>query len=222
MAAAEDTRPLVLFGASGHAKVVFDAVRRGGRFKVVFFADDSELLRGGSFLGLPVVVGRDDLRARARDRLVTHAIVTIGDNRVRSQIADWLESAGLELACALHPAAVIDPTANIGRGTVVMAGAVINADVRIGRNVIVNTGATVDHDCQLDDGVHVAPGAHLCGNVTLGRGAFAGAGSTFVPGVRIGAGAVIGAGATVLEDVPADARVAGTPARPIRSRKSCA
>jgi acetyltransferase-like isoleucine patch superfamily enzyme len=54
--------------------------------------------------------------------------------------------------------------------------------------------------------------------VRIADGADIGAAATILPGVSIGRGAVVGAGAVVTRDVPANAVVAGCPARTIRRR----
>lgn len=52
--------------------------------------------------------------------------------------------------------------------------------------------------------------------VVIGRKVWLGAAVTVLPGVTIGDDAVVGAGAVVTKDVPANAIVAGVPARLIR------
>ena len=60
-------------------------------------------------------------------------IVSIGVNKIRKIVVVRLiakaNAAGypLEFATAIHPSAIISPSAKIGEGTVVMAGAVILA-----------------------------------------------------------------------------------------------
>lgn len=204
---------LFVFGASGHAKVVIDAIERAGRRCVLFVCDDADAKRGTQLMGYPVIGGRSDLLARAGES--REGIVAIGDNAIRMQIAQWLIDNGCTLIGVIHPAAVIAREVDIETGTVVMAGCVVNSGTHVGRNVIINTGATVDHDCEVGEGAHIAPGSHICGHVAIGARTLIGAGTTVIPGVRIGADAVIGAGSTVLSDVPEGARAGGTPCRPL-------
>lgn len=205
------TEGVFVFGASGHAKVVIDALERAGVAKVILVCDDDQAKHGTRLMGYPVT-SREELLARRGE--AGAGVVGIGDNTLRLGIAAWLSGQGCTLARVVHPDASIGREVEIEEGTVVMAGCVVNSGTRLGRNVIVNTGATVDHDCSVGDGVHIAPGSHLCGGVTIGAGTLIGAGTTIIPGVRVGSGVLIGAGSTVLKDLPDGARAGGNPCRP--------
>ena len=205
---------VVIFGASGHAKVVIDVLEKQGRARVEFLADDNPALHGRDFYGYRIVGGRSELQARCSGASDLVCIVTIGDNLARAEVADWLKACGLGLAgAAVHPSAQLARGVSVAAGSVLMAGGVVNSDTVIGRNVIINTGATIDHDCVIGDAVHVAPGATLCGSVSVGDFTLIGAGAVVHPNVRIGRNVIVGAGATVLENVPDGATVVGTPAR---------
>jgi acetyltransferase-like isoleucine patch superfamily enzyme len=52
------------------------------------------------------------------------------------------------------------------------------------------------------------------------RGASIGSGATLLCGITVGRRAIVGAGSVVTRDVPADAVVAGNPARIIRKLKN--
>jgi acetyltransferase EpsM len=137
-------------------------------------------------------------------------IVTIGDNKTRKKN---VEVKNRKYGLAIHPSAIISKRAEIGEGTVVMAGACINTGVVVGKHCIVNTNATIDHNCLLGDYVHVAPSAAMAGDVVVGEGSLIGIGAVVKPGIKIGNWCIIGAGAVVIRDVPDFTIVAGEPAK---------
>ena len=70
---------------------------------------------------------------------------------------------------------------------------------------------TLNHDVDPDRRADMIPAP-----IVIGRKVWLGAAVTVVPGVPIGDGAIVGAGAVVTRDVPANAIVAGVPAKLIR------
>ncbi len=207
-----ELKPIFMFGASGHSKVVIDIIEKQGAYRVAFLADDNIGLKGSDLYNYRIIGGRDELLTGD----IRQGIVTIGSNSTRDRVAAWLTAHGCELVSAIHPSAQIGRDVCMGRGSVVMPGAIINSGTRIGGNAIVNTRASVDHDCTIGEAVHIAPGSTLCGNVVVGSGTLIGAGATIIPNLRIGSNTVVGAGATVTGDLPSNCTAVGTPARIIK------
>ena len=204
---------LVIWGASGHAKVVADIFRITGVARIAGFLDDCDLTRRGeAFCGAEILGGADRLGPLHQSG-VRYACVAFGDNRRRLEAAAHLEAAGFSILSAVHPTAVVATDAVIGEGTVIAAGAVVNSSARIGRHVIVNTNASVDHDCIVEDGGQISPGVNLGGNVKIGSCATIGIGAVVIEKVTVGANSIVGAGGVVIADVPANVLVAGVPAR---------
>lgn len=205
---------VLIVGAGGHGRVVLEVLQAARQHRVLGFLDADEQMAGQTVLGVPVLGHPQHLlRLRGKAR---GAIVAVGDNRARVSYAQHLSSAGLELVSAVHPSAVVSPSATLGRNVVVCAGAVIGTEARLADSVVVNTAAVVDHECEVGEGAHVAPMAALAGRVRVGAGAFIGLGARVIQCLTVGAHAVVGAGAVVIRDVPAESTVVGVPARPIR------
>ena len=196
---------MILYGASGHAKVIIDILEKS-KEKVTLLVDKDPGIK--ELMGYPVV-HESEFHFDGTEEL----IISIGDNHIRKKLAEKL---GCDFGWAIHPTAILGDDVSIGKGTVVMAGTVINSSAVIGDHVIVNTCASIDHDCVVGDYAHVSPHATLCGTVNVGEGTQVGAGATVIPNINIGKWVVIGAGTVVIADVPDYAVVVGNPGKVIK------
>ena len=190
---------MILYGASGHGKVVIDILEAVGK-KIDFIVDDNQHVT--ELLGYEV---------KRNTGAYPEAIISIGNCQIRKKVVEQLSVDNY--VTAVHPSAIISKTASIDEGTVVMHGAIVQTCAKIGKHCIINTGASVDHDCLIGDYVHVAPHATVAGGVEVGECSWIGAGAVIKQYIKIGKNCMIGAGAVVVKDVPEGATVVGVPAR---------
>lgn len=209
--------PLVIWGASGHARVVADMVRLTGKFNIVGFLDDVDPNRKGTHFCGALILGGSEQLEQLRSNNIRHIIFGFGDCQARLALASVASQFGFELATVIHPDAIVAGDVPIGQGTVIMAGAVVNPASAIHENVIINTSSSVDHDCIIKRGAHIGPGAHLGGGVKIGQGTWVGIGAIIKDKISIGNNTIIGAGALVLKDMPDGVVAFGMPAKIIRS-----
>lgn len=194
----------LLYGGSGHAKVIAECIASNNGIVVGIFDDNPELKSFGEipFLGQY----HEELH-------LVPLIISIGNNKIRKQIVGQVKNI---FDSVQHPSACVSPHAKVEEGSVIFHNSILQVDSYIGKHVIVNSGASIDHECTISDFVHISPQATLCGNVTIGEGTQIGAGATILPGIKIGCWATIGAGAVIIRDVPDFAIVVGNPGRIIR------
>lgn len=213
-------RRIVIVGASGHAKVVAEIVRKEAKYTVAGLID-SFRPAGGSAFGYRLLGGEHTLPELSAREEISGAIIAIGDNWERGRMVRRIaeQAPQIDFVSAIHPAAVIAADVTVGAGSVVMPGAVVNPGSRLGTHCIVNTGAVVDHDCCLADFASLAPGAVLGGSVVVDEFAAVMLGARVIHRRRIGRHTVVGAGSLVLDDLPERALAYGAPARVVRTRE---
>jgi sugar O-acyltransferase (sialic acid O-acetyltransferase NeuD family) len=209
------TRKIVIFGSGGYARGTAEAAAAEGRWRVAAFADQAG---GRAVSGCPVVREEEILAGTGP----LAGVVAIGDNWTRQQVVERIRAArpDFEFCRVLHPRAPISPSAEIGAGTIVLAGSVVGANARLGEHVSIYTNAVVEHDSVLADFCSLAPAAVLGGTVRLGARSFVGLGARVIHNVAVGSDVVIGAGATVIANLADGVVVAGTPAQAVRAREA--
>lgn len=196
---------MILYGASGHAKVIISCLQSNEAKVSAIFDDD---LSKDALCQIPVI------GAYSPDYEVDETIViAIGYNHVRKRIASLVHH---RFGKVVHASAIIDTSVEVGEGTVIFHGAILQADTQVGKHVIINTAATIDHDCVIEDFVHIAPRATLCGNIHVGEGTLIGAGTVVAPNLAIGKNCMIAAGSVITKNIPDFAIVRGNPGRVIK------
>lgn len=200
------TRPHILLGAGGHARVVLGLAQALGW--PVSGVCDPGLEQAGVTDWQGCAVLGDDTYLDAADPSGVLLLNGIGlmpargsDLRLHTRLHHRWGAVGFVFPACVHPAAWVAPDVVLAAGVQIMAGAVVQPGCTIGAGSIINTGAIVDHDCNIGQQVHIAPGATLCGDITIDDDTFVGAGATVINGLSIGKGAILAAGAVQIIDM---------------------
>lgn len=99
---ASEERPLVIWGASGHALVVADIVRLQKVYQIVGFLDDVDPdRRGHKFCGAPILGGREQL-SLLLEQGIKHILLGFGHCGMRLELTMLPKYLGFTLPAA-HP-----------------------------------------------------------------------------------------------------------------------
>ena len=156
----------------------------------------------------------------SRDKVTDYVV----ENDRRNSGVPLLDLKGVQ--ARIEPGAIIREKVEIGQGAVIMMGAVINIGAVVGPGTMIDMGAVLGGRATVGARCHIGAGAVLAGvvepasatPVIVEDGVLVGANAVVIEGVHIGKNAVVAAGAVVIEDVPDNAVVAGSPARVIKMK----
>ncbi|MFN3167556.1 MAG: acetyltransferase [Phycisphaeraceae bacterium] len=207
-------KPVIVFGAGAHGRVLIEALELAGRRVEAFILDDDSGLQGKPIAGREVCTpDRLDRLDPASVELV-NAVGSIGLPAARRRVYERFAQRGFRFAAVAHLSATVSSSATLAEGVQIMAGCVVQAGASIGVNTLLNTRVGVDHDCVIGGHCHLAPGVTLSGNVAVGDGCHLGTGAVVIQGVHIGPGSFVAAGAVVTRDLPPGSNARGVPAKP--------
>lgn len=183
---------------------------------------DAEVFCGGN--GLKILFGDWKLIAPQLEENAQRIAAVRVENEACNSAIPMLDLKNLH--ARVEPGAIIREGVEIGKNAVIMMGAILNIGAVIGDGTMIDMGAVLGGRATVGKNCHVGAGAVLAGvieppsatPVVVADGVVIGANAVVLEGVQIGERAVIAAGAIVTENVPANAVVAGAPARVIKYR----
>lgn len=208
--------PVVILGSGAHGIDILDSLLLlGETYKPLGFLDDRPTqaqVHGFPILG-PLAL------AASLDRQVRFVTAIGGVNSYLTK-PSMLQSLGLErerFVSVVHPSASVSQWGELGLGSVVLQQCTLSAGCQIGDHVVLLPGCRVSHDTRVGDYSILATGVILSGHVQVEPNCYLGAGALVRDRLRLGKGCLVGMGSVVIRSVEPGQRVAGNPARPLKS-----
>jgi sugar O-acyltransferase (sialic acid O-acetyltransferase NeuD family) len=208
------SKPVVIFGESVFAGLVWHVLTHDTPLDVAAFTVDRAYLRGDRHHGLPVVAFEEvQERFPPGEFQMLVPVGGRGANGLRRDRYLQAKAKGYEFVTYISSRALVAPGAQIGENCMIFEGAAVQAMASIGANCIVRTLANISHHVRLGDHGFVAASAVVGGGATIEERCFLGLGSVVRDGVTVAERNVIGAGAVVTRDTEPNGVYTGVPAK---------
>ncbi len=146
-------------------------------------------------------------------------LLTMGDNKIRTELSNQIISLGGEVPSLIHPTAVISRFAKISPvGVYISPFTYVQADSTIGDNTVLLSHVNISHTTNIGRSCFIAGGATIGAYTTMDDFVFVGQGALSISAKakHIGHHVYIGARSLLTRDIPANVVVAGSPARILR------
>lgn len=211
MILSDNSRPYVIIGGGGHAKVLIDMLQEHN-VNIIGYTEINEIHE--KILGVPCIGNDDEIfKYKIEEIYLVNGLGSTGDNTYRKMIFEKFIGKGYLFPSVVSMAASLSGNITVGSGVQIMRGALIQPGVALDDNTIVNTGAVIDHDCIIGKHVHIAPGVTISGGVTIDDMSHIGTGAKIIQGINIGREVLVAAGAVVINNISEKTCVKGVPAK---------
>lgn len=208
---------MLIIGAKGFAKEVFEIIYQNGIAENTAFYDDiSQNTPRHLFEKYSILTS--ELEAEHFFKNINNEYtIGIGNPLLRHKLFLKMNSIGGNLVSTISSKAEIGSfDIEIAQGCNILSGVKISNSVSIEKGVILYYNSIVTHDVKIGQFAEISPSVTLLGRCKIGNFVQIGAGSVILPGVTIGDNSVIGAGSVVIKDVPENSVFVGVPAKKLR------
>jgi sugar O-acyltransferase (sialic acid O-acetyltransferase NeuD family) len=211
--------PLVILGSGTHGIDILDCLlelnRHSHDYQPLGFLDDKPAQQ--SVHGFPVLGGLAEVGRFGPEVQFVTAIGSVASYRSKPALLEGLGLPRERFATVIHPSASVSQWAEVGHGCVILQQCTLSAGCRLHDQVVLLPGCRVSHDTVIEDYNTLATGVILSGYVQVERNCYLGAGSLVRERLRLGEGSLVGMGSVVIGSLQPGSRVAGNPARPLKS-----
>lgn len=206
-------KKIVIFGAGGHARVIFNEIIRFKHYKFLGFLDKVKVIKN-------IKINNKNYKVFPEENINTfgkvRAIIGLGENKLRYRIYQRnKESKNIIWEKIISKKAILQNDVQIGEGTIVMPGAIINCNSIIGSHCVINTGSLVEHDNAINEFSTISPKACTGGNVKVGKFSTIGLGSIVKNNIKIGNDVFIGSSSFVNKNCIKEGTYVGSPVKKI-------
>jgi len=208
---------LIIIGARGWGREVCNTFKKTapyltGEIKLKGFLDDKSDALDGLAGEWPPIMGPVETYEIQDDDVFFCAM---GDSHWRKHYAEMIESKGGIFISIMHPTALVNTVANIGKGCYVGPFTAISTNVKIGNHVMIQSYDNFGHDVEIGDYASIESYVFLGGYAQVGELSTMHTKSSIIPHKSVGKECVVGFGSVVMRNFKDGVHVFGNPATKI-------
>jgi acetyltransferase-like isoleucine patch superfamily enzyme len=212
-------KPVIFFGVSVFAKMLYTLSKDIKELKVKAFMADDEYCSEEIFCGLPVWKS-SMIDSKIVKQYVFLICVGYKNMRSRQTIYEKLLKKGCQFVNFIYPTVTILPEVQIGVNNIFLSDVTIENDVQIGNNNVFWTQTLICHNSIIGNHNFFAPGTIFAGNSMIGNLCFFGVASFAINNLRISDETYLIAGGGLFYDTEKSSKYQGNPAIKVGSHET--
>jgi len=211
-------KPVIFFGISDLAKMLFTLSQNMKDLNVVAFMADDEYCSDTECCGLPVWKS-STINSEMTEQYDFLVCVGYKNMRSRKIIYDKLQEKGCNFINFIYPTATILPEVQMGTNNIFLSNVTIENNVQIGNNNIFWSQTLICHHTVIGNHNFFAPRITCAGNCKIGDLCFFGVASFAINSLKISDETYLIAGGGLFKDTKKSTRYGGNPSKEIDSHE---